>query len=128
MRATTRELIGCDNPEGYHLTREQRATCDRRRVAHATGGPLDLNMTEAKRAEEVLKILESGDHGTAITRLVDDLPLFSVAARRADAPAAHPEPEPPKPSPVEEALRAVNPDELSPREALEALYRLKGML
>ena len=84
-----------------------------------------------RRAEEVLKILESGDHGTAITRLVDDLPLFSLAARRPEAPAAPaqaPEPEPPPPSPVEQALRAVNPDELSPREALETLYRLRGMV
>jgi DNA mismatch repair protein MutS len=34
----------------------------------------------------------------------------------------------PKPSPVEEALREARPDELSPREALELLYRLKGLL
>ena len=81
-----------------------------------------------RRAEEVLKILESGDHGTAITRLVDDLPLFSLAARRAEPSAPAAESEPAKPSAVEEALRAVNPDELSPREALEALYRLRGML
>jgi len=35
---------------------------------------------------------------------------------------------PPLPSPVEEALRAVDPDDLSPREALEQLYKLKKML
>ncbi len=85
-----------------------------------------------KRAEEVLKILESGDHGTAITKLVDDLPLFSLAARRPDPPAAAPSPEPesgsPKPSAVEDALRTVNPDDLTPRAALETLYRLRGML
>ncbi len=83
-----------------------------------------------KRAEEVLKILESGDHGTAITKLVDDLPLFSLAARRM-APAAAVaslEPDPSQPSAVEEALRAVNPDELTPRAALEALYRLRAMV
>ncbi|TPW16811.1 MAG: hypothetical protein FD126_3794, partial [Elusimicrobia bacterium] len=28
---------------------------------------------------------------------------------------------------VEDALQAIEPDELSPREALEALYRLKGL-
>ncbi|MEI7607293.1 MAG: DNA mismatch repair protein MutS, partial [Rhodospirillaceae bacterium] len=78
-----------------------------------------------RRAEEVLKILEAGDHGSAVSRLVDDLPLFSLAAAR--APAA-PVAEPAKPSPLEEALRAVNPDELSPREALETLYRLRGLL
>ena len=32
------------------------------------------------------------------------------------------------PSPVEHALAQVHPDEMTPREALEALYRLKGMV
>ena len=31
------------------------------------------------------------------------------------------------PSPVEEALAALNPDELTPKAALEALYRLKEL-
>ncbi len=35
---------------------------------------------------------------------------------------------PPLPSPAEEALRALDPDALTPREALDALYRLKTML
>jgi DNA mismatch repair protein MutS len=73
------------------------------------------------RAEEVLRILESGDHANAVTRLVDDLPLFTAAVRRPAVPAA-------APSAVEQALRQLNPDELTPREALEALYRLRGML
>jgi DNA mismatch repair protein MutS len=34
---------------------------------------------------------------------------------------------PEAPHPALDALRALSPDELSPREALEALYRLKGM-
>ena len=32
------------------------------------------------------------------------------------------------PSPVEEALAALDPDGMSPREAMDALYRLKGLL
>jgi DNA mismatch repair protein MutS len=32
-----------------------------------------------------------------------------------------------QPSAVEEALAALDPDALSPREALEALYRLKAL-
>lgn len=44
------------------------------------------------------------------------------------APAlAEPAPDDPGPSPVEEALQALDPDGLSPREALEALYRLKAL-
>ena len=32
------------------------------------------------------------------------------------------------PSPVEEALRSIDPDDLSPRDALEQLYKLRKML
>ncbi len=72
------------------------------------------------RAEEVLTLLEKGEQQSALTRLADDLPLFS-AARPASFIAA-------KPSALEQSLRDVQPDELSPRQALELLYRLKGML
>ncbi len=72
------------------------------------------------RAEEVLATLEKGDQAGALTRLVDDLPLFSV-----QAPAA---PSLSRSSAVEERLKAVNPDELTPRAALEELYRLRGLL
>jgi DNA mismatch repair protein MutS len=73
------------------------------------------------RAEEVLKTLEQGEQASALTRLADDLPLFAVAAA----------PEPTKlsePSAAEAALREVNPDELSPREALDVLYKLRGLV
>jgi DNA mismatch repair protein MutS len=33
-----------------------------------------------------------------------------------------------RPSKVEEALQALDPDGMSPREAMDALYRLKGLL
>ena len=75
------------------------------------------------RAEEVLRTLESGDHATAVMRLVDDLPLFTAAVRRPATPLG-----PAAPPAVEQALRQLNPDELTPREALEALYRLRSML
>src|SRR5690606_29563284 len=34
---------------------------------------------------------------------------------------------PPMPSPVEETVRGLDPDSMSPREALDAIYRLKRM-
>ena len=74
-----------------------------------------------ERAEAVLETLEKGEQAGALTRLADDLPLF--AARPQPAPAAAPEP-----SAVEERLAAINPDELTPRAALELLYELKGLL
>ena len=35
---------------------------------------------------------------------------------------------PPEPSALESALAEIDPDALTPREALEALYRLKALL
>jgi DNA mismatch repair protein MutS len=75
------------------------------------------------RAEEVLKQLEAGEGANAATRLADDLPLFNAARPKAGllgAPAAA--------SAADAALRQVNPDELTPKEALETLYRLQGLL
>ena len=71
------------------------------------------------RAAEVLKSLEEGEQSSALTRLADDLPLFSASAAR--------EPTAALPSPVAEALAGVKADELSPRDALELIYRLKRL-
>jgi DNA mismatch repair protein MutS len=70
------------------------------------------------RAEEVLDILENGDEASALARLADDLPLFRAIQHRPPPAAA-------KESPTEAMLKDIRPDELSPREALEMLYRLK---
>jgi DNA mismatch repair protein MutS len=75
-----------------------------------------------KRAEAVLELLEQGEAGSALTRLANDLPLFT-AARRTAQPA-----EPAAPSPVETALAAIDPDALTPKAALELLYSLKALL
>lgn len=71
------------------------------------------------RARVVLEALEKGEReGTGKQKaVIDDLPLFSVAAS--------PLPSPKKPSPVEEKLQAIHPDELSPRDALRLIYELK---
>jgi DNA mismatch repair protein MutS len=72
------------------------------------------------RAEEVLQILESGDEAGALARLADDLPLFRAVRERPAAAA--------KESAAEAMLKDIRPDELSPREALDLLYRLKASL
>jgi len=72
------------------------------------------------RAEAVLATLERGEQGGDLARLAEDLPLFA-ATRPAAAPA-------PGPSPVEAALAEILPDELTPRAALDVLYRLKSLL
>ncbi len=72
------------------------------------------------RAEAVLALLEKGEQSGALARLAEDLPLFTAARNTARAEA--------KPSAVEAALGEVQPDALSPRDALELIYKLKGML
>ena len=70
------------------------------------------------RAEQVLAALETSDQAGAVAKLADDLPLFAMAARPKAAV---------KMSPALERLAAVNPDELTARQALEVLYELKGL-
>ncbi|MEO3427766.1 DNA mismatch repair protein MutS [Pelagibius sp. CAU 1746] len=72
------------------------------------------------RAETVLASLEQGEQAGALTRLADDLPLFAATAAKAAEPDT-------KESAVEAVLGEINPDDLSPREALELLYRLKKL-
>ena len=68
------------------------------------------------RAKTIFAELERSDRERPKRALVDDLPLFAAPAAR---PAG------PKRDPLREALEAIDPDEMTPREALEALYRLK---
>jgi DNA mismatch repair protein MutS len=75
------------------------------------------------RAKTVLAKLEAQDRGATTQALMDDLPLFAVTSR------AHETEQPPSESDqLIAALTAIHPDELSPREALEALYALKAKL
>lgn len=68
------------------------------------------------RAEAVLKTLEKSNHGHNVTKIVNDLPLFT-----AQTPAQ------PQESALENRLKTIQPDNLSPREALEMLYELKKL-
>jgi DNA mismatch repair protein MutS len=71
------------------------------------------------RAKSVLAKLEEGRAATGgIAAGLDDLPLFAAAAKEAEAAA---------PDPLVTALGEVDPDALSPREALEIVYRLKRL-
>jgi DNA mismatch repair protein MutS len=83
-------------------------------VARLAGVPAPV----VARARTVLARLES----EAVSHAgLQDLPLFAAAAP--SAPAA-----PPQPSAVETALAALDPDGMSPREAMDALYRLKTLI
>jgi DNA mismatch repair protein MutS len=73
-----------------------------------------------RRAKSLLAELEAGDRG-APTRILADLPLFAAVPREHSAVEAEPDA-------VREALALIDPDALSPREAMEALYRLKALV
>ena len=76
-----------------------------------------------KRAEQVLDSLEHSDKSTYITKMIDDLPLFAAVQKKMEE-----KPEREEKLPVVEALNALNPDDLSPKEALTKLYELKSLL
>ncbi len=76
------------------------------------------------RAKTILAELEKGERQAPVDKLLGELPLFAaLPVARREEPAA----KPPRTDALREALAAVNPDEMTPREALEALYRLKGL-
>jgi DNA mismatch repair protein MutS len=75
------------------------------------------------RAKSVLAKLEAQDRGQTARALVDDLPLFAVPSRAA-AEAAPPS----EAAQLVDAVKALHPDDMSPREALEALYALRAKL
>ena len=71
------------------------------------------------RARLILEELEAQDRQNPIEKMVDDLPLFSL-----HVPAAIPQA--PAQDAVREYLATLDPDQLTPREALDALYQLKS--
>ena len=82
-------------------------------VAQLAGLPPNV----VERARHILAELEQTDRRAPVERLVADLPLFALSEPASVAPA--------KTDPLRGALDALNPDEMTPREALEALYALK---
>jgi len=88
-------------------------------VARLAGLPAAV----VERARVVLEALEKGERegGTRKHAVIDDLPLFSAA------PTAPPRPVT-GPSKLEERLKGLHPDEMTPLQALGALYDLKGLM
>jgi DNA mismatch repair protein MutS len=73
-----------------------------------------LPKSAVERARAVLARLEASGGSTRIA-IADDLPLFAQVIQET------------APSALEAALAEINPDALSPKEALELLYRLKAV-
>lgn len=81
-------------------------------VAKLAGLPLDV----ISRAEKILSVLESGQKTGVTEQLGGALPLFERIA---------PTSVPKLFSPADIAIRDANPDEMTPRQALELIYELK---
>ena len=127
MTALSTKLAGVDNAtvavkewegEVIFLHEVKKGAADRSygvQVAQLAGLPPSV----ISRARVVLEALEKGEREGGATQktLIDDLPLFAVT------PTAPPPPQ--KVSKVETALSEIIPDELTPREALDLLYKLK---
>lgn len=79
-----------------------------------------LPATAVARAKALLERLEAGDGEASAARPASlaDLPLFAAPAPTMAAAAPHP---------LEVALAQVDPDDLTPREALDLVARLKAM-
>ena len=71
------------------------------------------------RARVVLEALENGEREGGATQktLIDDLPLFATTPT--------PPPAPQKASALDSMMNEIMPDELTPREALDLIYKLK---
>jgi DNA mismatch repair protein MutS len=90
-------------------------------VAKLAGLPASV----IERAKIVLAQLEAEDRMSPARNLIDDLPLFAAARPAAPAPRSDGDT---ALAALLEALAALHPDEMSPRQALEALYALKAQL
>ena len=86
-------------------------------VAKLAGLPASV----VERAFQVLEALEEAREKGGVAREINDLPLFSEIVNS-------PRNQIGEPSEIEELLADLNPDEMSPKEALEALYALRRKL
>ncbi len=86
-------------------------------VARLAGLPESV----VERAKIVLEALEKGERESGQQKaLIDDLPLFSATPATAIVHSERSE--------VEEQLSDIQPDSLSPREALDLVYQLKALV
>ncbi|MCK5284884.1 MAG: DNA mismatch repair protein MutS [Alphaproteobacteria bacterium] len=70
------------------------------------------------RAEEILTLLQSSEQSGALTKLADDLPLFSNSQNTSTSNES---------SALKNFISKIKPDTLTPKEALDILYKIKEL-
>lgn len=132
MTALSAKLDGVENAtvavkewegEVIFLHEVRKGAADRSygvQVARLAGLPHSV----VERARIVLDALEKGERegGGKKQAVIDDLPLFSVSNTPQTAPA------PAGDSELEDRLKTLIPDDMTPKEALDALYELRTLL
>ncbi|NKB42983.1 MAG: DNA mismatch repair protein MutS [Alphaproteobacteria bacterium] len=88
-------------------------------VAKLAGLPVPV----IARAKQVLEQLENGEAAGNAGRLAEDLPLFALTAPLPSTVTSQS-----GPSAAELALAELAPDEMTPKDALDAMYRLRALL
>ena len=82
-----------------------------------------------QRASEVLTLLEKSDRKISVDSVIDDLPLFAAVRPETMQPGSpqigSAQTVSPSAGKLKDELSAINPDELSPKEALDILFQLK---
>ncbi|WP_237059138.1 DNA mismatch repair protein MutS [Loktanella sp. M215] len=130
MSSLSAKLAGVDNAtvsvkewdgDVIFLHEVRKGTADRSygvQVARLAGLPAAV----VARAKVVLEALEKGERegGAARRAVIDDLPLFAAIPTPPPATA--------KSSVVEDRLRGVLPDDLTPKDALALIYELRNLL
>ena len=103
------------NDEVVFLHTVGKGTTDKSYGIHV-GKLAGLPSVVTQRAKHILQGLESQKQTPKV--LADELPLFHTALEEKKT----------EPSAVEKELTFINPDMLSPREALDVLYKLKSLM
>jgi len=85
-------------------------------VAKLAGIP----QTVIRRATEVLEKLENADQGGKTKAIINELPLFNTNPNNMMKPEGS--------SQIEEQIKDIHPDELTPKDALALIYKLKSFI
>ncbi|TNE26699.1 MAG: DNA mismatch repair protein MutS, partial [Alphaproteobacteria bacterium] len=86
-------------------------------VGKLAGLPADV----VKRAEDVLRVLESGEQAGILDHIAEHLPIFKPADTSVEQDID------PELGELLDVIDQVKPDELTPREALDILYKISEL-